>query len=107
LAQAQVTQTQYETLLQQQTQKIKDLQAEVIRWRERAERDALTGCLRRESFMDLIETRREFGILQSETTLVIIDIDHFKKVNDTHGHLAGDEALKHISRLLKERLPEG
>jgi len=100
-------QTLIETLLQEQTHKIQSLQAEVTRWRHRAERDALTGCLRRESFMELIETRREFGILESETTLVIIDIDHFKKVNDTHGHLAGDEALKHISRLLKERLPEG
>lgn len=94
-------------LIEEQALLIQKLQAELVKWRERAERDALSGCLRRESFMELIETRRSFGLLNAETTLVIIDIDHFKKVNDTHGHLAGDEALKHIARLLKERLPEG
>lgn len=96
-----------ETLLQEYSKKIEKLQAEVSLWRERAERDALTGCLRRESFMSLIDSRREFGILQSQNTLVIIDIDHFKKVNDTYGHLAGDEALKHLASILKSRLPEG
>jgi diguanylate cyclase (GGDEF)-like protein len=94
-------------LIEEQALLIQKLQAELVKWRERAERDALSGCLRRESFMELIETRRSFGLLNAETTLVIIDIDHFKKVNDTHGHLAGDEALRHIARLLKERLPEG
>lgn len=38
--------------------------------------------------------------------LVSLDIDHFKAVNDTHGHMDGDEAIRHISRMLKENCRE-
>lgn len=38
--------------------------------------------------------------------LVIVDIDHFKQVNDTHGHLVGDEVLKEVSARIRESLPE-
>jgi diguanylate cyclase (GGDEF)-like protein len=37
-------------------------------------------------------------------TLVMFDVDHFKKVNDSHGHLAGDAVLKEIARRLKPRI---
>jgi diguanylate cyclase (GGDEF)-like protein len=94
------------TTLDYQAQ-IEALKREVSVWRERAERDGLTQCLRREAFMEIIESRRKMGLLESEYTLVVIDIDHFKKVNDTHGHQAGDEALKHVAGLLRECLPEG
>jgi diguanylate cyclase (GGDEF)-like protein len=89
------------------TQQIAALKQEVSKWRERAERDGLTGCLRRESFMEIIESRKKFGLLEQEMTLVIVDIDHFKKVNDTHGHQAGDTALKHTAQILRESMPEG
>jgi diguanylate cyclase len=100
-------QIQYQDLLKQHEEQIQSLKREVSLWRERAERDGLTRCLRRESFMELVTTKRNFGLLEQETTLVIIDIDHFKKVNDTHGHQAGDEALKHVARILKQNTPEG
>jgi two-component system, cell cycle response regulator len=101
------TQIRYEDLLKKHVEQIENLRREVSVWRERAERDGLTQCLRREAFMELIESRRNFGLLPQSATLVIIDIDHFKKVNDTHGHQAGDEALKHVARILKTNTPEG
>jgi len=101
------THSSYQEILKQREEQIQKLQREVSIWRERAERDGLTQCLRREAFMELISSRRSFGLLAQECTLVIIDIDHFKKVNDTHGHLAGDEALKHVAKILKQNTPEG
>lgn len=83
------------------------LQAEVARLRIIAERDDLTGCLRRDAFLSLIEERRRFGWLNRDTTLAVVDIDHFKKVNDKHGHLSGDEALRTVARILNQVAPEG
>jgi diguanylate cyclase (GGDEF)-like protein len=61
-------------------------------------RDGLTGTLNKRYFLDIIN--REFQKSthrNTELCLILFDIDHFKSVNDTHGHLAGDEVLKEIS----------
>lgn len=60
-------------------------------------RDGLTGTLNKRFFLDMIN--REFNKAlhrQSLLCLIMLDIDHFKSVNDTHGHLAGDEVLKEV-----------
>jgi diguanylate cyclase len=57
--------------------------------------DALTGLLSRVRFLQLVEERRSAGGI-----LVLLDADHFKKINDTYGHEAGDDALQHISAVL-------
>jgi diguanylate cyclase (GGDEF)-like protein len=72
--------------------------------RERADRDSLTGLLTRRAFMErisqrLAEARRNGRPL----TLCLIDLDHFKLVNDTHGHAAGDQVLAQLGRLMTER----
>ena len=62
-------------------------------------RDGLTGTLNKRFFLDIIG--REFQKAlhrQSGLCLIMLDIDHFKSVNDTHGHLAGDEVLKEVSQ---------
>jgi diguanylate cyclase (GGDEF)-like protein len=69
------------------------------------ERDSLTGLLNHTHLRD--QLARE--ILRSERTespvcFAMLDLDHFKIVNDTHGHLFGDRVLKSLSRLLQERL---
>lgn len=57
---------------------------------ERARRDDMTGMLNRESFFAALEAARR----EAETgTLLIIDADNFKRINDDYGHLAGDKAL--------------
>ena len=65
-------------------------------------RDGLTGTLNKRSFLDIIQ--REFRrSLRRHTplSLILFDIDHFKSVNDTHGHLAGDEVLQEIGRRIE------
>ncbi len=49
--------------------------------------DQLTNLLNRSKFIELIETQR--NIPTKNQFIALIDIDHFKKVNDTYGHLAG------------------
>jgi len=73
--------------------------------RRLATRDQLTGLLNRREFDRIIaeeeERSRRFG---HPLSLVMLDIDHFKKVNDTHGHQAGDLVLQAVARRITEGL---
>jgi two-component system cell cycle response regulator len=70
--------------------------------RNMAMRDGLTKVFNRRYFMDALQREISFALRQRQAlTCLILDIDHFKKVNDTHGHAAGDTVL----RALSERLP--
>ncbi|HTK59993.1 MAG TPA: GGDEF domain-containing protein [Candidatus Baltobacteraceae bacterium] len=71
-------------------------------------RDDLTGLWRRGTFDNVLlrktEERRRMcdrGGAFAPLTLLMIDIDHFKRVNDTHGHQAGDDALKVVARRIQ------
>lgn len=72
--------------------------------KERSNKDILTGLLIRRAFMeqlsDMAEESKRNGLIFS---LALIDVDHFKKVNDTYGHLAGDRVLTAFGQLLKKR----
>lgn len=70
-----------------------------------ASTDPLTGALNRRAFMDA--ARREFSRVKrygGELSCVAIDLDHFKSVNDTFGHAAGDLALTAVAGLARTRL---
>jgi diguanylate cyclase (GGDEF)-like protein len=70
---------------------------------EAALRDPLTGIYNRRHFDERLLA--EFSGARRHGTplsLLIIDVDHFKKVNDTHGHLAGDAALQMVASVLQE-----
>jgi diguanylate cyclase (GGDEF)-like protein len=77
------------------------------RLRESNRRDALTGLFNRRHFRDMFEHqlsranehRQPLGVL-------LIDLDHFKRINDTYGHLAGDECLRWLGRCLHDNLVE-
>jgi two-component system, cell cycle response regulator len=68
---------------------------------ESALRDGLTKAFNKKYFTDRLESELTFALRHgTPLVLVMFDIDHFKKVNDTHGHQAGDLVLSEISTLL-------
>ncbi|MBL4720378.1 MAG: diguanylate cyclase [Alphaproteobacteria bacterium] len=70
--------------------------------------DSLTGLLNHTATKQALET--EITRAQrtgTEVAFAMLDIDHFKLVNDTHGHQVGDWVIKNLSRLLKQRLRKG
>ncbi|MGE0402109.1 MAG: GGDEF domain-containing protein [Kofleriaceae bacterium] len=67
--------------------------------------DGMTGVHNKRYLLELLE--RDIGMAQrlgNQLSLLMIDIDHFKKINDTYGHLAGDQALKELCRRIEPRL---
>ncbi|MEO9525775.1 diguanylate cyclase [Roseibium sp.] len=66
-----------------------------------ANNDFLTGLLNRRAFTSQMKDMRTSAETHQIGTLVILDIDHFKSVNDTMGHAAGDAALEQFAGLLK------
>lgn len=76
-----------------------DLQAALAQIRELAMRDTLTGLLNRRQMTELMQLEWHRGQRSGRPlVLVQLDIDHFKPVNDTHGHAAGDRALQAFAR---------
>jgi diguanylate cyclase (GGDEF)-like protein len=73
--------------------------------RELATRDGLTGLLNHRVFYTNMQEECERSRRYKHAfSLLMIDIDHFKKVNDTYGHPAGDEILRSLSKLLQSRM---
>jgi diguanylate cyclase (GGDEF)-like protein len=75
------------------------------RLEEQATRDALTGLWNRAAILEMLT--REFSRAQREGAtlgLLLADLDHFKRVNDTHGHLSGDRVLRQAGRRMRAEL---
>lgn len=78
------------------------------RLRELAMRDALTGLFNRRYFLELADVQLQRSERSSmPLTLCMFDADHFKAVNDEHGHAAGDEVLKAIARAAESAVRAG
>jgi diguanylate cyclase (GGDEF)-like protein len=89
--------------------RILDLQEELVAaresMREAAMRDSLTGLLNHAEIFGMLERELERARRERKPLSVLLgDIDHFKKVNDSHGHLFGDEALREVGRRLRAQL---
>jgi len=69
-----------------------------------SERDALTGLANRRQFHQVMAARGEEPL---EGSLVLIDIDHFKRINDGHGHAAGDAVIQAIAQRLSDAVRDG
>ena len=75
------------------------------RLRESNRRDALTGLFNRRHFRDVFEHQMHHANEQGQPLgVLLIDMDHFKGINDGHGHLAGDECLRALGKRLDESL---
>ncbi|APW40974.1 GGDEF domain-containing protein [Rhodoferax koreense] len=83
----------------------------LVAWREEAEgklrtmamTDGLTGLFNRRGWTDRAEAMfANAQRYQQPLTMIMLDLDHFKRINDTHGHEVGDQALKLFARLLRE-----
>lgn len=73
-----------------------------LRLKRRADRDGLTGLFNRRSFDARLDQELKRHMRhKAGFALLMADLDHFKKVNDTHGHLAGDAALRHAAQALE------
>ena len=76
------------------------------RYREMAKRDDLTGLYNDRYFnqrlTEEVETAERTG---SECGLIFLDLDHFKEVNDTHGHLIGSQTLREVGLILARTIP--
>ena len=81
------------------------------RVRGRARRDDLTGLLRRDPLLEELATMLtpspEVPTAAVPVAVVMGDLDHFKRLNDTHGHAAGDEAIRRAADAWRELLPPG
>jgi diguanylate cyclase len=91
--------------VQEAEQEVARLQEELSQASEMVRHDPLTGALNRKGMDEALE--REVGRArrrQAPLCLAMLDIDNFKKLNDTYGHDAGDQALKHLAQVVREAL---
>ena len=74
-------------------------------WRGLTRMDPLTGVRNRHDMMAELDVERERARRSADAcSVAMVDLDHFKALNDTHGHVVGDQVLRHISALFGEQL---
>ena len=99
-------------------EKIAELERQISQLREQLTTDELTKILNRKGLTDILKPwirevayqlanpNRRKTLTVRAFSLIFVDLDHFKKVNDVYGHQAGDVALKTVARILKDNVRE-
>jgi diguanylate cyclase (GGDEF)-like protein len=73
---------------------------------QRAEQDPLTGLLNRRAFAESVTDRlNHHAAAHTHLAVMMVDLDDFKRVNDTSGHVAGDRLLQVVAGLMRDRAP--
>ena len=86
-------------------QRIATLQAELEETSRLMRHDQLTGALNRRGLEEMFQTEAARAQRRgSRLSVALLDIDHFKKLNDSLGHKAGDDALVHLARVVRQHL---
>lgn len=89
----------------QANREISRLEGELETASELVRHDSLTGALNRKGLDEMLA--RETGRMQrrkSKLAIALLDVDDFKKLNDSYGHLTGDEVLKHLAQVIRETI---
>lgn len=91
--------------LESSKREVDGLRQHLVEVTHEAQRDFLTGVFNRKAFNKMMDGLTQIADQQNTPLcLLMIDIDYFKRFNDTHGHLIGDEVLKTVSRILTDTL---
>ena len=78
---------------------------DLVKLQNMADTDFLTGLMNRRAFLAVADDAVEFSMRYKRSmATLMIDIDHFKKINDTHGHAAGDDAIKRIAEIIGQSI---
>ena len=98
-----------ETIVSQRTSELRaallKTEAAQEQLRDLAMRDGLTGFWNRRAIFEILDAQMARSLTQAEPFCILIaDLDHFKEINDTWGHLAGDAVLRNVSGRLREGL---
>lgn len=93
---------QAQQLQQQVDLRTQDLLIANQRLDELASTDSLTGALNRRRFFELAEDVRKASS-EGEACIALLDLDGFKAINDTHGHLAGDAVIRHVAHAIRHQ----
>jgi len=94
-----------QTKLTEANQEMEQLRTELAQARQIATTDGLTGLLNRRAFdMTLAEIIEQSA--PDTACLSMLDIDHFKRINDTYGHTIGDNVIKYVANLMKKHAEE-
>ncbi len=96
---------QLQTELRKAKRDLERQQGELQSHRREARTDVLTQLLNRRAFDEEIDRLpQRIATSGSDAALLMIDIDHFKKFNDTYGHQVGDRVLKHVADVIRKTL---
>ena|GEM_PF-2339184 len=84
-----------------------ELHEDIVKQRQMAQRDSLTGLANRKAYDDrMLDAFARWRRYHESVSLIVCDIDSFKRINDNYGHLAGDKVLTVIGRMLNESVRE-
>lgn len=84
---------------------LRALEIEKSEYEKSSKEDPLTGCLNRAGFSSvLLREQENLSKNDSPVSFVILDIDHFKQINDAYGHNVGDEVLVNLTKLIQSKI---
>ncbi|MCL5969843.1 MAG: GGDEF domain-containing protein [Betaproteobacteria bacterium] len=97
----------HEALKLQVQEATEELRLQKLEAERTARTDGLTGLLRRRAFIELADAEIQRCLrYEDPLSFIMFDVDHFKAINDNHGHACGDAALVHLAELLREQMRE-